>query len=103
MSADVAHNVGNRPFAESARDSGPRSDVAIRSEIETRMDDAGWVPRALISFTVTEGVVELSGKVVSSNEREAVKLLVREAAGVRDVRNHLVVRALPVTFIGMHV
>lgn len=80
-----------RPVAGAAA----RSDADLREEIDRRIGEEPWAPRALVTVAVTRGEVDLLGMVTSEPERAALRILVREVAGVREVRDHLVVRPIP--------
>ncbi|MFM8992393.1 MAG: CBS domain-containing protein [Alphaproteobacteria bacterium] len=81
--------------AKPAGEPGARSDSELREEIERRMGREPWAPRALVTVVVSGGIVELLGMVTSEPERAALRLLVREVQGVRDLHDHLVVRQIP--------
>ncbi len=83
--------ASTRPAGEAA----PRGDAGLREEIERRMAAEPWAPRALVTVVVADGVVELLGMVTSAPERDALRILAREVPGVREVRDHLVVRPMP--------
>jgi CBS domain-containing protein len=78
-----------------------RGDAQIREEIEGRMTQEPWAPRALVTVLVESGKVSLLGMVTSEAERTALVLLAREVAGVTDVADHLVVRAIPIVAGGV--
>jgi len=80
---------------------GGRSDAQIREDIERRMADEPWAPRALVTVMVENGKVSLLGMVTSQSERAALVLLAREVDGVTEVADHLVVRAIPIVAGGM--
>jgi CBS domain-containing protein len=80
---------------------GGRSDAQIREDIERRMADEPWAPRALVTVMVENGNVSLLGMVTSEAERSALCLLAREVDGVAEVADHLVVRAIPIVAGGM--
>jgi CBS domain-containing protein len=74
----------------------PRGDAELRGEIERRMSEEPWAPRALVTIVVDRGRVSLLGMVASETERAALGLLAREVPGVVDVADHLVVRDIPI-------
>lgn len=74
---------------------GTRGDGEMREEVERRIGQEPWAPRALVTVVVAGGVVDLLGMVTSEPERAALSILAREVAGVREVRDHLVVRPIP--------
>ena len=65
------------------------ADFVRRPELETQKR------RAQVTVVVADGVVELLGMVTSAPERDALRILAREVPGVREVRDHLVVRPMP--------
>ena len=76
------------PFTKS------RDDLEIRDEIERRMRAQPWAPVALVTVTVRNGHVELSGLVESQAQRDAVDLVARSVSGVAEVSDHLSIRPL---------
>ena len=83
------------------RAGGAHADAQIREDIERRMSAEPWAPRALVTVLVENGKVSLLGMVTSQAERAALGLLAREADGVTEVADHLVVRAIPIVAGGM--
>ena len=49
-----------------------------------------WVPRDGLSITVKDGVVDLNGVVLEEREREALRVVAENVAGVKAVEDHLV-------------
>ena len=91
-----------RAVAGAARHPGDlRGDAQIREDIERRMTEEPWAPRALVTVLVENGKVSLLGMVTSQSERAALVLLAREVDGVTEVADHLVVRAIPIVAGGM--
>jgi len=48
-----------------------------------------WSPRASVRFSVTDGVVELSGMIFDERQRTALLVAAENIPGVRAVRDHL--------------
>jgi len=67
-------------------------DRAIKEAIEKAIIDAGVMNR-LLNIVVAGGVVHVSGTVITPDEKEAVRVSVENAVGVKGVRDSVV--ALP--------
>jgi CBS domain-containing protein len=72
-----------------AADTHP-ADAAIRADIEGIFARERWAPKAGVRVAVHDGVVELTGIVMSDEERKAVNVIAANAAGVRGVKDELV-------------
>lgn len=72
----------------------PLSDSELRDTIVDRLSTQSWSHPSLINPIVTDGIVDLWGMVLSPTERNAVRVLVEETAGVRGVNDHLAVRRI---------
>jgi CBS domain-containing protein len=79
-----------KPHAPSAQP----SDTELRDTIVERLSAQSWSHPSLLNPIVTDGVVDLWGMVLSPTERNAVRVLVEETAGVRGVNDHLAVRRI---------
>jgi CBS domain-containing protein len=66
------------------------SDAAIRSAIVQQMRAQSWAPRELVDVRVENGAVWLRGIVTQPAEREALRVLAENTAGVRRVIDELV-------------
>lgn len=66
-------------------------DVGIKSRVGTALSGDDDVRRVNIDVDVVDGVVTLSGVVHNETERSEAERIAREAEGVRDVKNDLVV------------
>jgi CBS domain-containing protein len=66
------------------------SDEAIRERILAELAKAAWVPRAGLSITVENGVVDLNGVILDEKERGALRVAAENVPGVRTVEDHLV-------------
>jgi CBS domain-containing protein len=63
-------------------------DATIRDRILSELVKLPW--RATVSINVRDGVVELSGTILSEGEREALKVAVENVPGVKAVHDHVV-------------
>ncbi|MER9863206.1 CBS domain-containing protein [Mesorhizobium sp. M0185] len=64
-------------------------DDAIRRSILTRLRDDAGVEGDALTLTVTNGLVHLSGAVISQSERDAVRVVAEGVRGVKGVFDHL--------------
>jgi CBS domain-containing protein len=69
---------------------GAHSDAAIRDEVLAELEKQAWAPRNFVNPVVRNGVVELWGSIFDERERQAVRVVVENAAGVKAVKDHLV-------------
>jgi CBS domain-containing protein len=67
-----------------------RSDDEIREHILAELAKVAWVPRDGIAITVTNGVVRLDGVILNETEREALRVVAENTAGVIGVEDRLV-------------
>lgn len=79
-------------LAAKAGETGP-NDEAIRSAILSIARREAGIRVSMIDVTVAHGVVHLWGNVGSEAERNALRVVAKNAAGVREVHDHL--RLLP--------
>ena len=49
-----------------------------------------WVPRDGLSIMVKDGVLDLDGVILEEREREALRVVAENVAGVKAVEDHLV-------------
>lgn len=66
------------------------SDDEILEQIFAELTKVSWVPRDGLSITVKNGVVDLNGVILEEKEREALRVVAENTAGVRAVEDHLV-------------
>lgn len=66
------------------------SDVAIRRAVLTQLRQQRWLPAPLIDVRVQDGTVELRGVILNQGQREALRVLAENAAGVRGVVDRLI-------------
>jgi CBS domain-containing protein len=69
---------------------GTHSDDEILEKIHAELAKAAWVPRDGLSITVQDGVVDLNGVILDEKEREALRVVAENVAGVKAVEDHLV-------------
>jgi CBS domain-containing protein len=67
-----------------------KDDGEIRAAILRAFKQQSWVPHALVAIDVKDGIVDLSGTLFDEREREGIKVIAENVAGVRAVRDHLV-------------
>jgi CBS domain-containing protein len=68
-------------------------DQAIRDRILALLGEQPWARNALVSITVTDGVVDLWGFTNSTIEQKALHVAAEQVPGVRGINDHLVRRA----------
>jgi hypothetical protein len=64
--------------------------LASLHQIHAELANVVWVPRDGLSITVKDGVVDLNGVVLEEREREALRVVAENVAGVKAVEDHLV-------------
>jgi CBS-domain-containing membrane protein len=64
------------------------SDDTIRETILAELKRQSWVPSATVE--VNDGVVELRGVITDGHERDALRVVAENAAGVKTVIDHLI-------------
>jgi len=80
-------------YAARARRAGTparRGDEAIHQQILAEFKKEAWVPKAAIAMSVSDGVVELRGTVGDERQRQALRVLIGNVPGVKEVRDALV-------------
>jgi CBS domain-containing protein len=70
---------------------GAATDASILRRINLGLAAQPWSPRHNISVTVKDGVVALTGTVLGFEQREALQVLIEDVAGVRQIRDQLLV------------
>lgn len=70
--------------------SAGRDDDEIREQIVAELAKAAWAPRDGFSISVKDGVVDLNGVILEEKEREALRVVAENVAGVTAVEDHLV-------------
>jgi signal-transduction protein with cAMP-binding, CBS, and nucleotidyltransferase domain len=82
----LAARLDNLPEAEAA-------DLSTRRHILREIRNKRWAPRPIINVAVCDGVVELTGSVVSEIVRDAIRVAAENAPGAKQVVDHL--RVIP--------
>ena len=77
-------------FVRQSYDEPLTTDAEIKAHIETELTAQPWASAATINVKVSEGVVDLSGMLADEAQREAVRIIAENVAGVRTVHDHLV-------------
>jgi CBS domain-containing protein len=77
------------------------SDAAIRSAILRELQQQRWAQRQLIALKVHDGIVELQGFVANPAERQALRVLIQNTAGVKQLIDELL-WVEPVTDMAFH-
>lgn len=65
-------------------------DAGIRQKIIAQLQGEQWSPVATVDAIVRDGVVTLTGYVLDERQREALKVLVENVPGVKQVRDQMV-------------
>ena len=65
------------------------SDTKIREAVLSGLKTERWAPVATVDVIVRNGVVTLTGFVLDERQRSALKVLVENVQGVRQVHDHL--------------
>lgn len=66
-------------------------DAELRQKLESRLDSKSWASSNLVNFVVTKGRVELFGMVRNPDQRDAIRVLAENTAGVRSVKDRLTI------------
>lgn len=67
----------------------PKDDGALRAQILAEIDKLDWAPNATVDVVVRDGVVELFGVIIDERQRQALKVVCENIAGVAAVKDHL--------------
>ncbi len=70
---------------------GCASDAGILQQIQRELAAQPWNPRQNLRVEVADGVVILSGTVSGFEQRDALQVLIENVAGVREIRDQLLV------------
>jgi osmotically-inducible protein OsmY len=83
----------DRQRSESHAGRGPRnyrrSDERIREDVNDRLTDDWWIDASDIEVSVSNGVVTLSGRVDSRDDKRRAEDIAEDVKGVTDVTNQL--------------
>lgn len=69
---------------------GAPDDAGIRQKILDGLQEQKWAPIATVDAIVRNGVVTLTGYVIDERQRAALKVLVENVPGVKQVRDQMV-------------
>jgi CBS-domain-containing membrane protein len=83
--ANLLHAVAS--FAHEI-DSPSPEDAAIRDRLLSALKDQPWAP--VISVSVRDGVVQLSGVITDERQRQAVRVAAENISGVKEVEDNVV-------------
>lgn len=67
------------------------SDAEIARLINKTLAEQSWAPRQTLRITVNHGIVELAGVAFGEGERDALKVLVQNVPGVKELHDQLIV------------
>jgi hypothetical protein len=76
-------------LADEARESHS-DDEASRTHILAELSKQAWAPGSLINVIVRNGVAEIWGTIFDEREREALRVVAKNAPGITSVKEHLV-------------
>jgi CBS domain-containing protein len=82
-------------FSPASISDTPASDQEIAERVNAQLRAQPWGMPWLVSVTVADGIVSLWGTVSSEDERRTLRVAAEATPGVREVRDNLVVRAVP--------
>ena len=85
--ADLLAALGR---ALDARQTPATGDDEICARVLAELEKANWAPRAGLSVTVANGVVELNGVIFDEHERSALRVAAENVPGVKGVSDRLV-------------
>jgi len=79
-------------LASLARDqkATPTNDAVIREQVFAELGKRSWAPLGMINVIVCDGIVEIWGSIMDDRERRAIVVAAENVAGVKVVRDHLV-------------
>jgi CBS domain-containing protein len=86
--ADFIRALGS--FVAEAYDEAPTSDAEIRTRIFNEIEHQSWAPKGTLDVDVREGKVQLRGTIADERQRDALKVLVENVPGVREIHDHLI-------------
>jgi CBS domain-containing protein len=83
--------------AEAGKSSG-----AVHEAIMTKLREQSWLDSSYLNLSVSDGEVRVSGYIASSEQREALRVLIEEVAGVRGIDDQLTVGMPELGWDGFH-
>lgn len=66
------------------------SDDDIKARVMAEVEKADWAPRAGLTITVTNGIVELDGVILDEHERAALRVAAENVPGVKGIVDRLI-------------
>lgn len=73
----------------------PLSDEQIREKVQKRLEAEAWTNPIMVNVTVNEGIVNTFGAVRSEAERNAIRVVIEDIAGVKSINDNIVLEPLP--------
>ena len=67
-----------------------QDDRTIRGEILQALEAQPWAPTTTLSVTASDGVVDLWGTISNEQERQGIRVIAENTAGVKQVNDHMV-------------
>jgi CBS domain-containing protein len=86
--ADFIRALGS--FVAKAYEKAPTSDAEIRTRILSEIEHQSWAPKGTLDVDVKDGIVQLRGTLTDERQRDAIKVLVENVQGVREINDHLI-------------
>ena len=86
--ADLLHVIAG--LAQRAELPTAADDSTIREQILAGLTAETWAPRATVNPVVSNGVVHLHGTIFDERQRQALRVLAENIAGVKSVSDHLI-------------
>jgi osmotically-inducible protein OsmY len=65
-------------------------DASIRTRIYAELQKQPWAPVNMLDVVVRDGVAHLWGVVLDERQREAIRVVAENTAGVKGIEDHLV-------------
>jgi CBS domain-containing protein len=65
-------------------------DASIRAKIYAELQKQSWAPVNMLDIVVRDGVAHLWGVVLDERQREAIRVVAENTAGVKSIEDHLV-------------
>ncbi len=85
--SDLVRAVARAKPARAAKS----GDGELREKLESQLGGKSWASRHMVNFVVTRGRVELFGMVRNTDQRDAIRVLAENTAGVRSVKDRLTI------------
>jgi CBS domain-containing protein len=65
-------------------------DTSIRTKIYAELQKQPWAPVNMLDIVVRDGIAHLWGVVLDERQREAIRVVAENTAGVKGIEDHLV-------------